>query len=163
LVAWGAYAGALDETEAARSVRLARKDPAAAQTAFARSLRLRDDLDAIFRTLATGGRPSTRALSRLRDDEADAVAHARLDRRTAFEWNWQEDRTAARVLHPVAHAATELLIEGELDRIKVCGGCRFIFFDVSKNRGRRWCSMQDCGTAEKMRRYVEGRRLRASG
>jgi predicted RNA-binding Zn ribbon-like protein len=163
LVAWGVYAGALDEIEAAHGTRLARKDPVAAETAFARSLRLRDDLDAIFRALAKGRRPSTAALSRLRDDEADALAHARLERRTAFDWTWQEDRTAPRVLRPVAHAATQLLIGGELDRIKVCAGCRFIFADETKNRGRRWCSMQDCGTAEKVRRYVEARRLRASG
>ena len=66
------------------------------------------------------------------------------------------------MLRPVAHAATQLLIGDELDRIKVCGGCRYIFVDESKNRSRRWCSMEDCGTAEKVRRYVAARRLRTS-
>ena len=53
---------------------------------------------------------------------------------------------SARPLRPVAHAAVQLLTAGELDRIKVCGGCRFLFIDESKNRSRRWCSMDDCGT-----------------
>ncbi|WP_431899638.1 CGNR zinc finger domain-containing protein [Micromonospora chalcea] len=35
-----------------------------------------------------------------------------------------------------------------------------LFIDESKNRSRRWCSMDDCGTAEKIRRYVEVRRIR---
>lgn len=162
LVAWCVHTGALDETGAGRATRLARKDPAAAAEVFATALRLRDDLDAIFRALATARQPSGKALSRLRDDEADALAHARLERRDSFEWSWGDDRTLGRVLRPVTHAATQLLIGGELDRIKVCGGCRFLFTDESKNRSRRWCSMEDCGTAEKVRRYVAARRLRTS-
>ena len=162
LVAWSVYSGALDEREAGRATRLARKDPAAAAEVFAHALRLRDDLDAIFRALATARPPGRDALSRLRDDEADALAHARLERRDSFEWSWHDDRTLGRVIRPVAHAATQLLIGEGLDRIKVCGGCRFIFADESKNRSRRWCSMEDCGTAEKMRRYVAARRLRTS-
>jgi predicted RNA-binding Zn ribbon-like protein len=43
------------------------------------------------------------------------------------------------VLWPVAHAATAL------------------FVDESKNRSRRWCSMEECGTHAKMRRYVARR------
>ena len=58
LVAWGVYAGALTEAEAATLRRLARKDPGGAEAVFARSLRIRDDLDAIFRALAAGRRPS---------------------------------------------------------------------------------------------------------
>lgn len=162
LVAWCVHTGALDETGAGRATRLARKNPAAAAEVFAQALRLRDDLDAIFRALATARQPSGKALSRLRDDEADALAHARLERRVSFEWSWGDDRTLGRVLRPVTHAATQLLIGGELDRIKVCGGCRFLFTDESKNRSRRWCSMEDCGTAEKVRRYVAARRLRTS-
>jgi predicted RNA-binding Zn ribbon-like protein len=163
LVAWGIYAGALTQLEATRASRLARNDPAAAAEVFAHALRLRDDLDGIFRALAGGRPPSGKALSRLRDDEADALAHARLERMDSFAWSWHDDRTLRRVLRPVAHAATQLLVGEGLDRIKVCGGCRFIFADESKNRSRRWCSMEDCGTAEKVRRYVAARRLRASG
>jgi predicted RNA-binding Zn ribbon-like protein len=57
----------------------------------------------------------------------------------------------------VVHAAVELLTAGRLDRVKGCGTCRFLFLDESRNRSRRWCSMEDCGTAEKIRRYVTRR------
>jgi predicted RNA-binding Zn ribbon-like protein len=61
------------------------------------------------------------------------------------------------------HAAVELLTTGPLDRIKACAGCRFVFVDESKNRSRRWCSMEDCGTTAKMRRYVARRSANRSG
>ncbi|WP_081913108.1 ABATE domain-containing protein [Glycomyces sp. NRRL B-16210] len=162
LIAWSAYAGALDQTEAAALRRTAERDPQAAGDAFARALRTRDHLDDLFRALAAGRDPSADALARLRDDEADALAHARLDREGAFAWTWREDRTLDRPVRQVVHAAVELLTTGTLDRIKGCGGCRFLFYDESKNRSRRWCSMDDCGTTEKIRRYVAARRTRTA-
>jgi predicted RNA-binding Zn ribbon-like protein len=162
IVAWSVYAGALSESEAETLRRLSLEDPAGSRTAFARSLRIRDDLDEVFRAVAADRRPDTFVLGRLRDDEADALGHARLDQGRTFGWTWRDDQTLARPLRPVVHAAVQLLTTGALDRIKGCGGCRFLFHDESKNRSRRWCSMDDCGTSEKMRRYVAARRTRAT-
>ncbi|MET8368453.1 CGNR zinc finger domain-containing protein [Micromonospora profundi] len=161
LVAWGVHAGTLTQTEATALRRLSRNDPEGAHAAFSRALDTRDYLDEIFRSLAAGGAPSTAALARLRDDEADALSHAQLEGGSTFAWVWRDDQTLARPLRPVVHAAVQLLTAGPLDRIKGCGGCRFLFHDESKNRSRRWCSMDDCGTAEKMRRYVAARRRRS--
>jgi predicted RNA-binding Zn ribbon-like protein len=38
-----------------------------------------------------------------------------------------------------------------------------LFLDHSKNGRRRWCSMEDCGTHEKIRRYVTRRAERHTG
>ncbi|MER7456789.1 ABATE domain-containing protein [Micromonospora sp. NPDC126480] len=162
LVAWGRYAGVLAEAEAAALRRSARDDPRQARAALARALRARDHLDEVFRPLAAGRDPAVPALARLRDDEADALRHARLDRGSAFLWTWRDDHTLLRPLRPVVHAAVHLLTTGALNRIKGCAGCRFVFYDESKNRSRRWCSMDDCGTAEKVRRYVAARRTRST-
>ncbi|WP_422742359.1 CGNR zinc finger domain-containing protein [Micromonospora sp. WMMD754] len=162
LLAWSVYAGALSEPEAEVLRRLSHDDPAGSRTALARSLRIRDDLDDVFRAVAADRSPDTSVLARLRDDEADALGHARLDQGRTFGWTWRDDQTLARPLRPVVHAAVQLLTTGALDRIKGCGGCRFLFNDESKNRSRRWCSMDDCGTSEKMRRYVAARRTRAT-
>jgi predicted RNA-binding Zn ribbon-like protein len=32
-----------------------------------------------------------------------------------------------------------------------------VFLDQSKNLSRRWCAMNDCGTHQKIRRYVSRR------
>jgi predicted RNA-binding Zn ribbon-like protein len=163
LVAWGVYAGGLTEAEAVALRRLSRDDPGGAHATFARALRTRDYLDKMFRTLAADRNPSTAALAQLRDDETDALSHAQLERGGTFAWTWRGDHSLARPLWPVVHAAVRLLTTGPLDRIKGCGGCRFIFLDESKNRSRRWCSMEDCGTDEKIRRYVAARRTRRPG
>jgi predicted RNA-binding Zn ribbon-like protein len=163
LVAWSAYAGAMSEPEAEATRRRGLDDPSDAADTFARALRVRDDLDDVFRALAAGAQPDASALARLRDDESDALQHAELSPGTPMTWTWSGDRTPARPLRSVVHAAVQLLTEGELDRIKCCGGCRFLFKDETKNRSRRWCSMEDCGTDEKIRRYVAARRMRATG
>jgi len=154
--------GVLTEAEAVGLRRLACADPGGASVAFGRTLRTRECLDEVFRALAVGDSPSASGLARLRDDEADALAHAQLDPGSPFAWTWRDDQTLGRPLRPVVHAAVQLLTTGELDRIKGCGGCRFLFHDESKNRSRRWCSMDDCGAAEKIRRYVAARRTRAT-
>jgi predicted RNA-binding Zn ribbon-like protein len=40
-------------------------------------------------------------------------------------------------------------------RLKACteDGCRWAFFDTTRNRSRTWCSMEECGNREKTRRY----------
>ena len=160
LVAWGVYAGDLTQAEATRLRRLSHGDPYGAGAAFTQALNTRDDLDEVFRPLAAGREPAAGALTRLRDREADALAHARLRTGDPFAWTWREDHTLGRPVRPAVHAAIQLLTTAALDRIKGCEGCSFLFYDESKNRSRRWCSMDDCGTAEKMRRYVAARRTR---
>lgn len=45
----------------------------------------------------------------------------------------------------------------ESERIKICPGddCGWMFLDESKNRRRRWCSMELCGNREKARRHYK--------
>ena len=100
-------------------------------------------------------------MTSLRADEAEAVSHAELvETETGFDWSWADDDGLARPLWPVVHAATTLLINGQMWRAKRCPGCGWWFIDESRNQSRRWCRMEDCGTAEKMRRYVSRRAAR---
>jgi len=48
---------------------------------------------------------------------------------------------------------------GTFARLKSCDHCRWVFYDTSKNRTGRWCSMQACGGREKAKAY---RRRRSS-
>jgi predicted RNA-binding Zn ribbon-like protein len=158
LVAWAGRIGLVTEPEAARLRRQADTRSDDARDLFQRALGVRDYLDELFRTAATGGQPSESELARLRDDTSEALGHARLVPEDGhYRWRWTDPRDLGRPLWPVIHAAAELLTAGPLDRIKTCAGCRFVFLDESKNRSRRWCSMEDCGTAAKIRRYVARR------
>jgi len=157
VVAWAHYVGDLSESQADRLVRLARRHPALARAVFEHTLETRRSLYALFSAVAQGSLPPDGAMAELQRNEAEALAHARLvaagDR---YTWEWRDD-DLGRPLWPVIHAAATLLTVGPLDRVKGCATCRFHFIDESKNRSRRWCSMEDCGKADKMRNYVTRR------
>jgi predicted RNA-binding Zn ribbon-like protein len=163
LLAWSVHVGAMTHAEATALHRRADRDQAAASGALRRALALRDELDRVFRARAEGHQAPPRSVRALHEAEANALARASLHAGDgAFAWTWAGDRSLDRPIGPVVHAAIDLLTAGPLDRVKGCGGCSFLFLDESKNRSRRWCSMEDCGTDEKMRRFVArraGRRL----
>lgn len=54
------------------------------------------------------------------------------------------------------------IIDGMWPRLKACPDCRWVFFDHTRNAGKRWCVMsadgsgaRGCGTIAKVRRYRE--------
>ena len=67
-------------------------------------------------------------------------------------------RGADAVVAELALAVAAAGASGELTRLKSCGHCRWVFYDTSKNRAGRWCSMAACGGRDKARQY---RRRRA--
>lgn len=157
VVAWAHYVGVLAESQADGLIRRARRHPAAARAVFEHALETRRSLYALFSAVAQRSRPPEDAIAGLQRDEAEALAHARLVAAgDGYAWEWRDD-DLGRPLWPVIHAAARLLTDGPLDRVKGCSTCRFHFIDESKNRSRRWCSMEDCGKADKMRKYVTRR------
>lgn len=165
VIAFGLRIGLLPEHSAERLLRLARRRPREAKHVYRNAVELRSLVDAVFRPLAEGGSPSARVLLRLRDAEREALARASLEPAGhTYRWSWSKERGLEAPLWPLAHAAAELLTGGPLERLKLCAHCRWLFLDASRNRSRRWCSMEDCGTATKKRRYIERRRAsRVSG
>ncbi len=158
LVAWSARVGLLSAGEGGRLVREVDRRPEEAEAVYLRALGLRDALHAIFRAVAENEDPPDWGLEVLRGYECEALGRGRLARGAdGFEWEWKEGGDLARMLWPVAHAATALLTSGALGRLKHCAGCHWLFLDASRNRSRRWCTMEVCGTDEKMRRYIAKR------
>jgi predicted RNA-binding Zn ribbon-like protein len=62
----------------------------------------------------------------------------------------------ATMLAGVAQASAQ----GTWERLKACSAesCQWAFYDRSKNRSGRWCSMQTCGNRTKTRTYRTRRR-----
>jgi predicted RNA-binding Zn ribbon-like protein len=87
---------------------------------------------------------------------ASLVAHER-----ACRWAWSfEASPVEAALGPIALAAVELFTQGDVSRIKCCDGhaCGWLFYDVTKNNGRRWCEMEVCGNRAKQKRLAARRR-----
>jgi predicted RNA-binding Zn ribbon-like protein len=57
-------------------------------------------------------------------------------------------------------AVSEAMNQGTWQRLKACGdqGCRWAFYDSSKNRSGHWCSMESCGNRAKARQFRQRRR-----
>ena len=163
LVAWSERIGVLSEEEAGRLAREAKRSPEEAEAVYLDALELRDTLYGIFRAIAEGGGPPSGSLEVLGGYECRAISRGRLARGDhGFHWEWTDEGDLAGILWQVAHAATELLTSGSLDRLKRCAACRWVFLDESRNLSRRWCTMEVCGTHEKVRRYVAKRAARRS-
>ncbi|MEV0848001.1 CGNR zinc finger domain-containing protein [Streptomyces sp. NPDC049954] len=66
---------------------------------------------------------------------------------------------ARKALASLAIAWSELALTGEATRLKRCSehACAWVFWDTSKNRSRRWCSMRVCGNRAKARRLAARR------
>lgn len=74
------------------------------------------------------------------------------------------DTIAFAVQDRLAAIAIDVLTTENVEDLRVCpleeGGCGWLFLDRSRNRSRRWCSMDDCGARVKARRLNERRRGR---
>ncbi len=159
LVAWSVWVGLLSGGEGERLAAEAEGRPGEADEAYRDALTLRGALQGVFRAVAEDEAPALRDLETLRLYEREALTRAGLVREgRSFRWEWEDPRDLSGMLWPVAHAAAGLLTSGNLDRLKLCAGCYWVFLDASRNRSRRWCTMEVCGTDEKKRRYVEKRR-----
>jgi predicted RNA-binding Zn ribbon-like protein len=145
----------------ARRLGLAGEATPASPQALRSALALREALDAVLRARLAGDASPARARATV---EAAARAALRAGRLAphgpAMAWTWPADDAQAPV-HRLAQAAVELLTsEDHLAVLHRCAGCCWLFLDRSRGAGRRWCSMADCGTEAKKRRYVQRRRER---
>jgi predicted RNA-binding Zn ribbon-like protein len=166
LLVWCVRLGVISAADGRRLSSAAAGDEKTARRALRRTRQLRELIYATFRPIADGVEPPAELLDELRDADRDALAQARLgpaddgagSAGRAMRWTWPPPDDFTDPLRPIAHAAVELLTNGPLEHVKICGNCRWLFLDHSRNHSRRWCSMAECGTQMKQRRFVERRR-----
>ena len=98
------------------------------------------------------------------DDSPDPEARATLDRlATALPvrivpstGDLEPVEGGARgALTRVLASTHNLMRAGVWERLKICpdDDCAWAFYDESRNRSRRWCSMKVCGNRQKVRAY----------
>lgn len=151
-------AGSVSTSAAAALRKRVGRDRTAAAAAVERAHQLRDAVSAVFTAAASDPADVDQRWPMLRPFVVDAVAHARLGPGDGSRrLSWPERDVAGSVLWPVAAAAGRLVVSTELAQVKRCAGCHWLFVDRSRNGRRRWCTMSDCGTQEKMRRYTARR------
>jgi predicted RNA-binding Zn ribbon-like protein len=135
-----------------------------ANAAFHRALDLRDAVYKTFAAIARNQEVEQMHLDVVNAEIACAFVRLRVGQEPErFVWKWDETHLQLdRVLWPIAKSASDLLISGDLTRLRECespDGCGWLFLDTSRNRSRRWCDMRDCGNRVKVRRYYQRKRL----
>jgi predicted RNA-binding Zn ribbon-like protein len=163
LLAWEEKAGLLAAPEIAQLAGLAAAQPEAADKVWQRAASLREACYRMFVAQIGGEMPAPSDLVLLNAELAAALAHAELQPGAAgFGWGWASAPRLERVLWPIVRSAATLLTDSALlERVGQCAddrGCGWLFLDLSKNRSRRWCDINDCGNRAKQRRHNARRR-----
>ncbi len=167
LVAWSRHAGTLDERQAAQLLDVAARRGTEADALRERAIRLREAVYRIFVAVSAGLPAPDDDLGVLNVELSRMMANSRIvPAGHGFDWDWAGSEGALdRVLWPVVRDAADLLTSGDLARVGHCADdrCGWLFFDTSRNRSRRWCSMDDCGNRAKARRHYERSRASVEG
>lgn len=155
LADWCVHTEILGPADAERLKQAARIDPKAADRALRAARRLREGIHSAFAAEAAGRGAAEEDLDRI--NEVLVTGNSRRKLRPAIKgacWTWDDAPTDLEaVLWPVAWSAGDLLTSSQLDRVKECSGCTWLFLDASRNRSRRWCDMRDCGNRSKVRMF----------
>jgi predicted RNA-binding Zn ribbon-like protein len=157
LVSWGQDVGILTNEDADHLLQQAQHRPKEANAIFERAIVLREAIYRIFEAAADERPPESRDLDILNGALSEALARLRLvPTGEGFAWDWTDrDDALDRMLWPVVRLAADLLTSQRLGRVGQCPGCGWLFLDSSRNRSRRWCTMEVCGNRAKARRHYE--------
>jgi predicted RNA-binding Zn ribbon-like protein len=161
LARWSVHVGLIESETRDRLDRRATDHPVAAAAIHERSLDQRRAGYEDFCAVARGEPPSRQDLEVVAREHVAALRSASLSALGGqVGWVW-DPREPDYPLAAVAVSAVELLTHGDPTRVKECpgaGDCGWLYLDMSRNRSRRWCSMEGCGSRVKMRRQYARRR-----
>ncbi|MBB5081769.1 CGNR zinc finger domain-containing protein [Nonomuraea endophytica] len=136
----------------------------------ARDLSALRDLRGALREMAAantrGEQPPRAVVDAFNDLTASHAASVRLDVSHGSMVASVQPREdgAGGVVAALAAAVHEAVLTQTWTRLKSCDNpeCRWLFYDESRNRTARWCSMRGCGSIVKARRYRDRQRQRAA-
>jgi predicted RNA-binding Zn ribbon-like protein len=158
LLEWARQASLIDETRFEQLGLLARQQAERAASAYKRAIALREAIYRIFSSHYAAKESPSDDIALLNDALAGAMPHLSLSRTDGgYEWRLViSEPDLGEIAWHVARAAADLLTSPNLGRVRECEddrGCGYLFIDHSKNRSRRWCSMDSCGNRAKARRH----------
>jgi predicted RNA-binding Zn ribbon-like protein len=125
----------------------------------ATAVALREGLRAVLQSHA-GHTPPSGSMTALEEVLRGVPLRAALDGSGDLRLGPAGDRPIDAVVAGVLDAVRQATADGTWDRLKVCSrdSCRWAFYDSSRNRSGRWCSMAGCGNIVKMQRAHARRR-----
>jgi predicted RNA-binding Zn ribbon-like protein len=165
LLRWARQAGVVDEA-ALRGLPAAWRTTREAVRLLADAKALRAHLRAAVEALAADRPLPADVVPAINHALATGASTLRLERRAGAYATVREtlDPSPAALLAPIAESAAWLLEHGDHALVRRCenGACIRFFYDTTKNRRRRWCSMDGCGSRAKAAAYYRRRKASVS-
>lgn len=159
LLRWARHTGILSEAEAVQIQNEANKLTEDAEKTLTKAIALRELLFDIFSAVARGEKPAKEDLKSFNQELRRALAHLTIvEEEGNFVWRWESEKNdLENLLWEIVRLAAELLTSGRLKDLRECpgAGCAWLFVDTSRNKARRWCTMEICGNRAKAKRHYE--------
>ncbi|MCQ3938976.1 MAG: hypothetical protein DPW18_18305 [Chloroflexi bacterium] len=154
LVDWAGKMEILSPSQVKSLKQNALKETSRAENVLEKTRNARETLYRVFSAIANGSSPKEADLNAIARLYQEAIGMGQLVKAEGhFVFDWKPDSALDGFLWQIAASAHSLLSSKEIQQVKECPGCGWLFLDTSKNRSRRWCSMNTCGARDKMRRY----------
>ena len=137
---------------------LVRSEPLAVDAVLLKILRLRECLRAVFAAVEERHEFPRAWVAPINEILRVTEGH---DELVPQESRWRMEFIAREsglewLLAAIARSAAELIVEGEAAPVKRCANpeCHLFFYDDSRTRQRRWCSMAVCGNRHKVAAFL---------
>lgn len=136
------------------------KHPEQAKNAFNYLIEGRNTLYELFFTIAQNKIPNQTTQDNFNIYLTEAMGHLHLKviQPHNIQPQWEDCDDLKYPIYLIIKSAYDLLTSDMLDRVKECGECGWLFLDQSKNKSRKWCSMDTCGSNVKAKRYYHRRK-----
>lgn len=166
LLRWCGANNLLPAPEVSALAERADSNPWPAAAALAQARELRSVLHQILAALAGKREPEPIALRSFNQALRAAAGQLSLSWREGRPvWEHQGAEGPETIVPRIAWAAAQFITSPEVARLGLCANpqCGWMFLDSTRNHSRRWCSMQDCGSRAKAKRYYRRRKAKAGG
>jgi predicted RNA-binding Zn ribbon-like protein len=159
LIQWSRHAGICSLPESGKLSKMAEQLNAEAKKALNRSLKLRETIYRLFAAGIANQKPLNEDLAFFNLNLSRSMKNSQIvPTADGYAWDITGNQTNLDwILNPIIRSAAEILVSDERNKVKACAdaACGWLFIDVSRNRSRRWCDMQDCGNRAKATRFYK--------
>lgn len=144
----------ISSDRSAQLLALPESDTQSATTLLLKAQRLHSSLHTSFAALLDNGAVSKESIDPLNEVLRITEGHDEL-RQKHGTWGLEfiaREGGLDWLLAAIARSAAEIIAEGPSARLRACSNpsCGLLFYDVSRTKRRRWCSMSRCGNRNKV-------------
>jgi len=162
LVTWVYYSDAINDSQKNNLIKIGLENQGSADKIFNDAHQLREAFYDFSLNLINQDKASSASIPLINQWLSKAFSNlelAQLNGQFILDWN-AENLELESVLWPIIRAFAYLVTSKNISRIKQCDNCGYLFLDKSKNKSRRWCSMEICGNRVKARSFAKKLKFR---